>query len=244
MALAWNPNGQILATGGFGTVQLWNPDNGKLRLTLFTPFSRIDTPNAPSEATFPQGNIDSLSWSPEGQTLAIAGEDRTIHLWDVDSQRITRQIKADQGWIKQLSWSPDGQRWAVLGENIRLKLWDAKRGKAIKTLSGFEGSVVGLSWHLNNKTLAIALNNGGIELWDVTSGAIQPVMEPPTPANPAQPAVSSVVAWNPNGQTLTVGRGDRLSSVKIPECSTIPVNSSQKPSPKILPLGYWANPSP
>lgn len=54
-ALAWSPEGQILATGSRDrSVRLWNPIDENAR--LLNPFS---------------GEISVLAWSPDGAFLAI-----------------------------------------------------------------------------------------------------------------------------------------------------------------------------
>jgi len=67
-AVAFSPNGQILATAGYdGTLKLW------------------DVAGAKEIASLPAHKhwIAALAFSPDGQTLATASEDATVKLWNL-----------------------------------------------------------------------------------------------------------------------------------------------------------------
>jgi WD40 repeat protein len=71
-ALAFSPDGGILATGGkSGTMELWERATAEVQTTL-------------------QGHagwVFGLAYSPIGETLASASHDGTVKIWDVASGR-------------------------------------------------------------------------------------------------------------------------------------------------------------
>ena len=67
LALRFRPDGGILATGGERRVQLWDPATG---------LALAASPDLP-------GPIAGLAWSPDGQTLAIAGAGGTVWVWSL-----------------------------------------------------------------------------------------------------------------------------------------------------------------
>lgn len=63
--LAWSPDGKLLASCGYDTVQLWDVGTGKHLLT----YRGHD------------GDVSAIVWSPDGQQIASAGTDGTVQVW-------------------------------------------------------------------------------------------------------------------------------------------------------------------
>lgn len=80
----------------------------------------------------PRGDVpagaDAAQFSPDGKTLAVAGEDRAMHLWDVSSslapRRVSPSFSADGHRVTSLSFSPDGRLLAVVDASHAVRLWD------------------------------------------------------------------------------------------------------------------------
>ena len=55
-----------------------------------------------------------------------------VTLYDPDTRRPVRSIKAHEGLARALSFSPDGSILATAGEDLEVKLWDVESGELIR----------------------------------------------------------------------------------------------------------------
>ncbi|MBW4463161.1 MAG: TIR domain-containing protein [Nodosilinea sp. WJT8-NPBG4] len=85
---------------------------------LYQALSRIKAQEIPTR----QGIVWSVSWSPDGQTLATGGDAGSVKLWRASGEAMTT-LDAQQGSIRSVSWSPDGQTLATGGTAGSVKLW-------------------------------------------------------------------------------------------------------------------------
>ncbi|MEM9411584.1 MAG: WD40 repeat domain-containing serine/threonine-protein kinase [Planctomycetota bacterium] len=73
------------------------------------------------------GEILALDWAPDGNRLASAGWDKTVHLWDPATGKIVVILKQDAG-VNAVAWSPNGQRLATINLNGETTIYDATLG--------------------------------------------------------------------------------------------------------------------
>ncbi|MDF5718440.1 MAG: AAA family ATPase, partial [Rhizonema sp. NSF051] len=146
---------------------------GKLKKANLTqPDTRIPTITAlqqavylqPQESKFREHNrleghssiVYSVSFSPDGKTLASASFDNTIKLWNVATGKQIKTLSGHSNSVNSVSFSPDGKTLASASADKTIKLWDVATGKQIKTLSGHSNSVNSVSFSPDGKTLASA----------------------------------------------------------------------------------------
>ena len=100
-----------MASGcGAGTIKIWDPPNvgkGALR-TIIAHKSAVRT----------------LDFSRDGKTLASGGEDKTVRLWNPESEReVARFPFPDE--VRLVKFSPDDNALAVVTDNGVLTLFRA-----------------------------------------------------------------------------------------------------------------------
>ena len=79
------------------------------------PRRPAETPRRSQASTFAHGeSVLRLAYSPDGATLASAGADRVIKVWDAATLREKQAFEPQPDWVMGLALSADG-KWLAAG---------------------------------------------------------------------------------------------------------------------------------
>ena len=71
------------------------------------------------------GSVESVAFSPDGQTLASASSDHTVRLWDVVTrQPLGEPLSGHSDSVYSVVFSPDGQTLASASSDGTVRLWN------------------------------------------------------------------------------------------------------------------------
>ena len=146
-------------------------------------------------------SVESVSYSPDGRTIASASWDGTVKLWNVESGDIIFNLEGHTGGVDALSFSPDGRTLASGSWDGAVKLWDFESGDIIFTLEEHTGGVDAVSFSPDGRTLASGSWDGTVKLWAIERGDITATLE-------GVASAATSVSYSPDGRTLAVGTMD------------------------------------
>ena len=182
-ALAFSPDGTLLASGGGRNVYLHDPGTGMLELTL-----RGHT-----------AVVTVVAFSPDGRMLASASGDRTIKLWNPKTGRLIRTLRGHTNQIYAMAFSSRTGQLASGGRDNTVRLWNTQTGT--NRLVGRHGGWVLSVAFSSTGLLASSGRDNTIWIWNATTVA------------PLRPLIGHTnfvtsVAFTATGDTLVSGSRD------------------------------------
>ena len=177
----------------------------------------LNTENTPlaSPLATDAGSASSVTFSPNGHTMASGSADGTIRFWDVADPAHPRPLgqrltASGSGPVVSVAFSPDGHTLASVGADGTVLLWDVVNPAHPRMMGQTQtgnGFVVSVAFSPSGHTFASGTSpanpsgGGTVQLWDVAD-----------PANPrllgqtrAGNGFVDSVAFSPDGHTLASG---------------------------------------
>jgi hypothetical protein len=186
--------------------------------------------------------VHSVTFSPDGSTIASGSYDNTIKIWDANTGTLIRTLTGHTKPVLSVVYSTDGKTLASGSWDSNINIWDVGSGTLLQTLTGHSNYVWGVEYSRDSRTIASGSGDNLIKFWDADnftllrtlSGHTEPVSNlsysPIGNAIASSSSDKTIKIWDVNNgallRTLTGHTNSVLSVVYSQDGSTLVTGSS------------------
>jgi WD40 repeat protein len=146
------------------------------------------------------GDLQVVSYSPDGSKIVSAGASGKVYVWDADSLSLIDTLKGNMYSISYLKFTPDGKSLIASGPKSKngILFWDFETGEIVRTIPE---PISNLIISNDGKIIAGITKERIIKVWDVSSGNLL------TAISGFGPIIESI-DFNQEGTILAAGCAD------------------------------------
>lgn len=154
LSSTFNPDGSLLISSSVGrSIKIWRVKDSKILYEISTSH-----------------NSFFALLSPDGKSVASAGRDPYIYIYDVESGKETRKLAGHTKEIRGLVYLDNGRKLASASEDGTIKIWNLENDEIERTLEGHNAFVYGLDKSSDESFLASGSWDRTIRLWNPLTG--------------------------------------------------------------------------
>lgn len=143
-------------------------------------------------------NAAAIALAPDGTTLAVAGADGSLRLWNLAAEAEARAFPPAESAWSRLAFSPDGKLLATgtHGMSTLIRVREVGTGKARHTLRAPDDFLSTLTFFPRTNLLA-SVSRRTVRFWDTDTGKLRREI--------TTGSINRGLAFSPDGQTLATG---------------------------------------
>ncbi len=143
--------------------------------------------------------INMVKYSPTGQHVYSASDDKTIKMWDVNTGIDVNTFNAHSAGINCIELSSDGQTLVSGDKQGNIIVWNALTGEPIQQIAAHEGPVNVAKLSKDGQTIVSGGEDELLKLWNINGDTIKTIRGFTAPIKN--------LGISPDGQRIVTGGG-------------------------------------
>ncbi len=157
-AIAYHPEGKLLATTNGDRVRILSADDGRLVRILAGP----------------GGLTHAVAFSPDGARIACGADDGKARVWDVETGEVVRTIEVEgETHIRGVAFDPTGRLVATGNWTGEVDVWRIADGVRVGGYDGQYDRIRAVVWAADGSKIAAAGGDESIRIWPVPSEVLE-----------------------------------------------------------------------
>jgi WD40 repeat protein len=154
-ALAFSPNGDLLAAVGENSLAIWS----------------LEGPEPVESISRPPGRAVSMRFSNEGEFLAGINDDGSVDLWSVRRGVHFARWKPHQGSVYDVAFAPGGKTLVTGSADGGACLWEiGETPREIRPFPRTLNAYFSFATDPTGRRIAAGTSDGFIRIWDLATG--------------------------------------------------------------------------
>jgi WD40 repeat protein len=116
--------------------------------------------------------VQALAYSPDGQVLVSAGNDRQVIFWNASSGDRLGLLETLPCAVTQLSFNHRGDQLAVTGFECGVRIYDVAERRLIRELTGSSDDLRALAFSPDDRWIAVGGRDGRVFVWRSDNGQL------------------------------------------------------------------------
>ncbi len=147
------------------------------------------------------GEVNTVIVSPDGRTIISGSDDKTLRIWDLNSQKLLRTLKGHTDWVYAVVISADSQTIVSGSKDKTIKLWQLASGKQSQTLTGHSSYINSVAISPDRTKIASGSYDKTVKLWNLKTNQVNTLK--------GHSREVLAVAISPDGKKIVSGSVDR-----------------------------------